>query len=164
VTDDGRATESTRRGVRMTEDEAWEFLRDGHTGILTTLRQDGSPVALPIWYAAIDGRIYVRTRGAKVVRARNDPRCSFLVESGTRWAELRAVHLTCSAAVLEEVPEDLAARIRAEMKRKYAAFRTSGTAMPAKTREHYAEARGAVIELTPIGRALTWDNTHLGLG
>jgi nitroimidazol reductase NimA-like FMN-containing flavoprotein (pyridoxamine 5'-phosphate oxidase superfamily) len=160
---DGDAT-TTRRSVRMTEDEAWEFLCRGHTGILTTLRRDGAPVALPIWYAALDGRIYVQTRGKKLLRARNDPRCSFLVESGERWAELRAVHLSCRATVLDDVSDDLGRRIREEMDRKYAAFRTTASAMPDATRQHYAKARGAVIELTPVGRTLAWDNTHLGLG
>jgi hypothetical protein len=164
LSDDGTIKAATRRSVRMTEDEAWDFVRDGHTGILTTLRRDGSPVALPIWYAAIDGRIYVQTRGKKVLRARNDPRCSFLVESGQRWAELRAVHMTCQAAVLDDVPDDLGAQIRDEMDRKYAAFRTAAAAMSDATRQHYAEARGAVVELTPVGKTLTWDNTHLGLG
>jgi nitroimidazol reductase NimA-like FMN-containing flavoprotein (pyridoxamine 5'-phosphate oxidase superfamily) len=83
----------------MTEDEAWDMLEHAHTGILTTLRHDGRPVALPIWFVVIDRRVYVTTRGKKVVRARNDSRASFLVESGDRWAELRAVHVDCRATV-----------------------------------------------------------------
>ena len=42
--------------VRMTDEEIWEFLSEGHTGIFTTLRRDGYPIALPVWYAVVDGR------------------------------------------------------------------------------------------------------------
>lgn len=150
-------------GVRMTHDEAWSFVRDAHTAIFTTLRQDGYPIALPIWFAALDERIYISTRGAKVVRSRRDPRCSFLVEAGERWAALQAVHFTCDALVLESVDEDLAQRIGAEMKRKYASFTTSGKSMPKATRKHYATSSGAMIQLVPHERFLTWDNNFLSV-
>ena len=80
--------------VRMNEEEIWDFLTNGHTGILTTLRRDGVPIAMPIWYAVVDHTVYIGTRGKKLTRLAHDPRASFLVESGEKWAELRAVHLT----------------------------------------------------------------------
>lgn len=152
------------RSIRMSEDEAWAFVADAHTGILTTLRRDGSPIALPIWFAVVDRRIYVSTRGKKVLRVRHDPRCSFLVEAGDRWAELEAVHLSCTGRVLDELSDDLRERIGAEMHRKYAAFRTATRSMPTATRAAYDPAAGAMIELTVDGRILTWDNRRLGLG
>ena len=77
-------------GVRLTDDEAWAELAAAHTGILTTLRRDGRPVALPVWFAVLDRRIYVRTPAGthKVGHVRHDPRATFLVERGERWAEL----------------------------------------------------------------------------
>ena len=53
---------------RMTEEEIWSFVTDAHTGILTTLRRDGVPIALPLWFACLDRRIYFRTRGKKLAR------------------------------------------------------------------------------------------------
>ena len=152
-----------RPTVRMSEAEAWDLLERSLTGILTTLRADGKPVALPIWFVVIDRRIYVQTRGKKVVRARNDSRASFLVEAGQRWADLHAVHVDCRAAVIEP-DEKLGRRIADAMAAKYAAYRTDRTAMPGATREHYAKAAGATIELTPEGKLLTWDNRKLGVG
>jgi len=146
----------------MTEDEAWATLAATHTGILTTLRADGRPVALPIWFVVLDRRIYVTTRGKKVLRARNDPRASFLVEAGERWADLRAVHIDCRASVIEP-SDDLADRIRTAMDDKYRAYRTAAQEMPAETREHYRRSLGAVIELVPDGKVLTWDNRRLGI-
>jgi nitroimidazol reductase NimA-like FMN-containing flavoprotein (pyridoxamine 5'-phosphate oxidase superfamily) len=148
--------------VRMTEDEIWGFLRGGHTGILATLRSDGVPVMMPIWYALVDRRIYVNTRGKKLTRVRNDPRASFLVETGERWAELRAVHLTGRAEIIEP-DAGLAAAIEAEMDRKYAAHRTPRAEMPEATRGAYREAATATVRFTPDDRVLHWDNRKLGV-
>ena len=148
--------------VRMTEDEAWSVIEASHTGILTTLRRDGRPVALPIWFVALDRRVYVSTRGKKVARVRHDDRASFLVEAGERWAELRAAHMDCRARVIEPTSV-LSERIRVALDQKYGAFRTAGTAMPSATRDHYRKAQGAVIELVPDGKLLTWDNNRLGI-
>jgi nitroimidazol reductase NimA-like FMN-containing flavoprotein (pyridoxamine 5'-phosphate oxidase superfamily) len=146
--------------VRMTHDEAWETLVHSTTGILTTLRRDGRPVALPVWFVALDRRVFVATRGKKVERARHDPRCSFLVEHGDRWSELRAVHLDCHAVELDGDDErrPVIARALAE---KYAALRTKAAAMPEATRDQYARATGAVLELVPEQKMLTWDNRKL---
>ena len=46
-------------GVRLSEEEAWAELGAAHTGILTTLRRDGRPVSLPVWFATVGRRIYV---------------------------------------------------------------------------------------------------------
>jgi PPOX class probable F420-dependent enzyme len=43
---------------------------------LSTFRRDGSTVATPVWFAAVDGLLYVFTAGGsgKVKRLRNNPR------------------------------------------------------------------------------------------
>ena len=88
--------------VRLSQDEAWEVLEHSHTGILTTLKADGAPVTLPVWFVVVDRTIGMMapSRTKKVSRIRRDPRASFLVESGQRWAELRAVHLSGSVEEL----------------------------------------------------------------
>lgn len=146
---------------RMTEDEIWSFVRDAHTGILTTLRRDGVPIALPLWFVELDGAIYTRTRGRKLQRITNDPRTSFLVESGVRWVDLKAVHMTGRAEVVD-LDDELGARFRAEMKRKYADARASGNEMPRESAEHYDTAVSGVVRFTPDERILNWDNRKLG--
>lgn len=154
------ADASTRPTVRMTDDEAWAMLERSITGILTTLRGDGRPVALPVWHVVLDRRIYVSTRGKKVLRAQNDPRCSYLVEDGERWADLRAVHVECAARVIE--PEgELARRLESAVDEKYAAYRMAPSTMPASAKDAYRKAVGATIELTPQGRLVAWDNRKL---
>jgi PPOX class probable F420-dependent enzyme len=148
--------------IRLSEDEAWEELARAHTGILTTLRADGSPVTLPIWFV-VDGRTicFATFEGTKkLARLSRDPRASFLVESGERWAELRAVHLN---GVVEPVEDDAdQQRIEAALDAKYAAFRTPRRQLPDKTKQAYSGRR--FFRLVPAPRVLTWDNSRLELG
>lgn len=145
---------------RMTTDEIWAFVTDAHTGIMTTLRRDGVPIALPIWFVCVDRTIYLRTRGKKLQRIARDARASFLVESGEHWAELTAVHLTGRAEIVD-LDAELSTRVRDEMERKYAAFRTAGADMPKATADHYATALSGVVRFTPDDRVLNWDNARL---
>jgi PPOX class probable F420-dependent enzyme len=149
-------------GVRLTDDEAWAELAAAHTGILTTLRRDGRPVALPVWFAVIDRHIYVRTPAGthKVGHVRHDPRATFLVERGERWAELCAVMVHADVDLLGAGDERDAVEVA--INEKYASFRTDDTRLPDATREHYA-VESAVLRLTPVGRLVTWDNSKLRL-
>jgi hypothetical protein len=156
--------EPARGSVRMSQDEVWTFVHEAHAAILVTLRADGMPVALPVWFAALDRRIFVRTRGKKLARIRRDGRASVLVESGTSWAELKAVHFTGRAVVLDPEPDSLATAVDRELDRKYAAFRTRAEAMPLATRESYARAALRLVEFIPERHVLNWDNSRLDLG
>jgi len=147
--------------VRLTPDEAWDVLERAHTGILTTLRRDGMPISLPMWFVVLDRTICISAPSGtkKLARLRHDPRASFLVESGERWAELEAVHLTGRIEVVTDDAE--IARIDASLDAKYAAFRTASTAMPQATRDHYAGRTW--LRLVADDRILSWDNRKLGL-
>jgi general stress protein 26 len=149
-------------GVRLSEDEAWAELAAAHTGILTTLRRDGRPVPLPVWFVALDRTIYVRTpaRTHKVGHVQHDPRATFLVERGERWAELCAVMLHADVSLLGDGAER--DTVESTLTEKYASFRTDDAQLPDATREHYA-VESAVLKLSPVGRLVTWDNSRLRL-
>ncbi|HUV11923.1 MAG TPA: pyridoxamine 5'-phosphate oxidase family protein [Acidimicrobiia bacterium] len=148
--------------IRLSRDEAWEVLRTTHTGIFTSLKADGTPITLPVWFAVLDGRIYVDAVATtkKVARIRRNPRVSFLVESGQRWRELRGVHLTGQARIVAD-PE-LTGRFRAVMGEKYAGFSGDRAAMPEESRGHY-EREHLVIEIEPDERILSYDNARIPL-
>lgn len=148
--------------VRMSDEEIWDFVRRSHTGILTTLRRDGVPIALPVWFVCLDRVVYSRTRGRKLARIRRDPRASFLVETGERWAELKAVCFTGRADVPELTPEQLAG-LEEQLDRKYAPFVTARHAMPEATRAVYRSGF-AWVRFMPDERVLNWDNARLPLG
>jgi hypothetical protein len=148
-------------GVRLTDDEAWAFLEAGHTGIFTTLRADGWPVSLPVWFVVVDRRIYVGTpaRAKKVARVRNDRRGCFLVEAGEAWTELAAVEVPVHASLVGRGGEaDLAI---AAIDVKYGAFRPAANRLPSATTKHYDSQ--ALLRLEPAGPALTWDNARIRL-
>jgi nitroimidazol reductase NimA-like FMN-containing flavoprotein (pyridoxamine 5'-phosphate oxidase superfamily) len=149
-------------GVRLDDDEAWAELTAAHTGILTTLRRDGRPVSLPVWFVAMDRHVYVRTpaRTHKVGHVEHDPRASFLVERGERWAELCAVMLHADVTLLGAGATRDA--VEAALHEKYASFRTGDAQLPDATRAHYA-VESAVLQLTPVGPLVTWDNSRLRL-
>jgi nitroimidazol reductase NimA-like FMN-containing flavoprotein (pyridoxamine 5'-phosphate oxidase superfamily) len=146
-------------GVRLEADEAWAVLASAHTGILTTLRRDGMPIALPVWFVVLDRTIClsVPARTKKVARIRHDPRASFLVESGLAWRDLEAVHLTGTVEEVEDL--ELIRRIDGALDVKYGAFRTPRADMPERTRAHYADR--AFLRLHPDERILSWDNRRL---
>src|SRR5437868_9975745 len=108
----------------MTPDEVWARLAAAHTGIVTTLRRDGMPIATPMWFCVHDDAVHFGTpsRSKKAGRLRRDPRVGFLVESGTRWAELWAVHVAGVATIVEE--QEAIDAVGAVMAEKYAGFST----------------------------------------
>jgi nitroimidazol reductase NimA-like FMN-containing flavoprotein (pyridoxamine 5'-phosphate oxidase superfamily) len=148
--------------VRLSEDEAWAVLAASHTGIFTTLRRDGMPISLPVWFVALDRTICLAapSRTKKIARLRHDQRAAFLVESGERWVDLEAVHLTGRVAFVEDLDE--ITRIDEALDRKYAAFRAQRSAMPEKTQQHYAGR--TFLRFEPDARFLSWDNRRLPLG
>jgi len=147
--------------IRLSREEAWEVLRRSHTGILSTLRADGSPITLPVWFIALDETICFATpsRTKKVSRINRDGRASFLVESGERWAELCGVHLVGRVERVDDEKDK--ARIDAALDEKYAAFRTPRDDMPSATGDYYT-AR-TFFRLIPGPRVLTWDNSRISL-
>ena len=141
----------------MDDAEVRDFLETGHSGVFATVRADGSPALVPLWYVLVDGSVFVRTfaKSAKAKHIRADSRVSFLVESGRAWAELKAV-VIYGNAVIETAPE-IVASVDDTFAAKYQAFLMPSTA-PDKTQQHYAQ-EWIHVRIVPTRRALTWDNS-----
>ena|SRR5437660_6613665 len=147
--------------VRLEPAQVWRVVTAAHTGIFTTLRRDATPIALPVWFVALDRRIFVAAPEAtkKLARIANNPRASFLVERGEHWAELTAVHFTGNCEIVSD--QALADRVDRALEDKYAAFRTAPERLPRATTTRYA--RRVVICFTPDDRVISWDNHLLNL-
>ena len=145
--------------IRLTADEAWDEIASAHTGILTTLRRDGMPIALPVWFVAEDRTIAMMTPAGtkKIARVSRDPRASFLVESGQRWADLLGVHLTGRVEIVTD--EAAIQRIEEAVNAKYAAFRPALADLPTATETYYAKQ--VFLRFVPEARILTWDNSRI---
>jgi Pyridoxamine 5'-phosphate oxidase len=145
--------------VTLSPEQQREFLERGHTGTVTTLKQDGSPVTLPVWYVVVDNAVYIRTplRTKKVTRLRNDSRAWFLVESGLKWVELAAVGFPARGVILEPGPET--DRVLEAFGAKYRDYGPPTQGLPAATERRYAAP--AVIRLEQTGPAVSWDNSQI---
>lgn len=145
----------------MNDEEQREFLENSHTAIVTTIRKDGRPSAVPIWYVMVDGRMYIGTPppAAKLKHLKRDPRCCVLIESGEKWRELAALQFQADAVILEDGPEAAAADAASQV--KYEAFRTPPEQMPASAQALYGQS--VWIRLDPVGRAVTWKNAKMRL-
>jgi len=148
-------------GVRLSTSEAWQVLEASHTGVLTTLRADGFPITLPVWFVVWERTVCFGAPSLtrKVTRIRRDPRASFLVESGKHWSELRAVQLNGDVEIVQDGSE--VEQIARAIDAKYAGFTTPPEAMPAGTRAHYAGR--TFLRLRPQPRILSWDNSRIDL-
>jgi nitroimidazol reductase NimA-like FMN-containing flavoprotein (pyridoxamine 5'-phosphate oxidase superfamily) len=146
-------------GISLTDDEAWAFLEGGHTGILSTMRADGYPISLPVWYVIDDHVIYTRTpaSASKLKRILRNPRASFLVEHGLHWRELQAVVVSVDAHIIED--EAGASRVFELMNSKYEGFRAVN--LPNASKRHYSTS--IAISLHPCGPFVTWDNSRIRL-
>ena len=149
-------------GINLDEDQQWAFLAEGHEGAFTTLRSDGWPVSLPVWYVVKDRTVYLRTQPSakKVARLQNDPRSSFLVSSGLRWAELKAVVLTCRAVAVAVEDERVRSEVLALFDEKYDAFRTAKAEMPSSSQARY-KGEPVILRLDVVDTTLSWDNSQL---
>jgi hypothetical protein len=150
-------------GIQFTDQEEREFLTTMHAGVVTTLRRDGWPISLPVWFAYVDGAIYVRTpaKSKKVARVRQDDRVCFLVEAGEAWAELHAV--LWLGRLVEVTDDDVRDRVGSVIDAKYVGFSMVRAKMPDATKQHYG-TREVMYELRPTERRLTWDNRKLRTG
>ena len=150
-------------GVRLSEDEAWERLTNSHTGTITTLRRDGWPISLPMWFAVVDRKIYMRTLAAskKALRIKHDERACFMVESGEAWKDLAAVVVPVRASLIDSSSPE-AKRALEVLGAKYRGFGLPQKQVPEATKKHYG-AGNVVIRLDPAGAMITWDNARIRL-
>jgi PPOX class probable F420-dependent enzyme len=67
----------------MAEDVLDEFLRQPHIGVLATLRGDGRPYTVPIWWLWFDGAFWLTGTTSRVWcrQLRRDPRASLCIEA-----------------------------------------------------------------------------------
>lgn len=147
--------------LALDDAERDRFLAEAHTGIVSTLRADGRPVTLPVWFVVVDGDIYLDTpaQSAKRKRVGRDARGSFLVERGTAWTELSAVHFEVEVSVVEE--PDVVDAVRGAMADKYDHHRPPAEELPGAVQAAYADM--VVLRLRPVGKVLSWDNAKIRL-
>jgi PPOX class probable F420-dependent enzyme len=93
-----------RAQVVMSDDEVAEFLQQQRSSTLATHGPQGQIHLVGMWYAVLDGQIWFETKkkAQKTVNLHRDPRCSFLVETGHTYDQLRGVAIEGTGVVVED--------------------------------------------------------------
>ncbi|MEX0783800.1 MAG: pyridoxamine 5'-phosphate oxidase family protein [Dehalococcoidia bacterium] len=68
---------------RMKPDVLEEFLQQPHVGVLATLRKNGLPYTVPVWWLWKDGLVWLTGTHSRVWcrQLKNDPRASLCIEA-----------------------------------------------------------------------------------
>lgn len=82
-----------RNQIVMTDEEITDFVARSRTGTMATISAGGQPHLVAMWYAVLDGDIWVETKikSQKVVNIRRNSRVSFMIEAGMTYDSLAGV-------------------------------------------------------------------------
>jgi PPOX class probable F420-dependent enzyme len=88
----------------MSDAEITQFLLEQRVATLATIRPDGQPHLVAMWYAVLDGVVWFETKAKsqKAVNLRRDGRVTVMVESGHTYDALRGVALEGRATVVDD--------------------------------------------------------------
>ena len=100
-----------RASIVMSDDEIADFVVKSRTGTMATIGRDGQPHLTAMWYAVVDGEIWLETKAKsqKAVNLTRDPRVTFLIEDGDTYDTLRGVSFEGVAEIVDD-PGRLAPR------------------------------------------------------
>jgi nitroimidazol reductase NimA-like FMN-containing flavoprotein (pyridoxamine 5'-phosphate oxidase superfamily) len=145
-------------GITMSDADIWLMLATAEKGVFVSLRKSGAPIALPVWFVAHEQSIYLRTpaRSKKISRITADHRVAFLVDDGRAWSELRGLHISGTADLVDD--PQLNDVIGMLIDTKYARLRTASSQRSDSTNKHYADRR--LIRIKP-DEIMSWDNSLL---
>jgi len=103
----------------MSEDAIVDFVVKSRTGTLATIGPDGQPHLTAMWYAVVDGEIWLETKAKsqKAVNLIRDPRVSFLIEDGQSYDTLRGVSFEGVAEIVDD--PDLLHRVGVSVWERY---------------------------------------------
>jgi PPOX class probable F420-dependent enzyme len=147
---------SQRERIRMTDNEAAEFLAAERTVHVASIGPDGTPHLVPMWFAVIDGRIafWTYAKSQKAINLRRDPRVTCLVEAGDSYGELRGLSITGRAEIADDYDTvfDVGAVV-------YARYQGAMTHESRKGVE--SEARKRVAVFVNPEKTVSWDHRKL---
>ena len=147
-----------RTQIVMSDDEIAAFVTRNRTGTMATVGPDGQPHLVAMWYAELDGEIWVETKfkSQKVVNLRRTPKVSFLIEDGMTYDSLRGVAFEGVAEIHDD--PDIIFKVGVSVWERYNGPYTDDL-KPAVDR--MMNKRVAVRINT--NRVRSWDHTKLGL-
>ena len=96
--------QNQRAAIQMSDDEVAIFIERQRSATVATVGPSGMPHLVAMWYAVIDGQVWIETKAKsqKVVNLRRNDLFSFLVEDGLTYDQLRGVSLEGRGVVLDD--------------------------------------------------------------
>ncbi|KHK92254.1 pyridoxamine 5'-phosphate oxidase family protein [Novosphingobium malaysiense] len=150
---------SRRELVEMTAAGVRAYLEGQRRMVLITNGPHGMPHPVPMNYGLDeDGRVLLTSfaRSQKVRNLERDPRASLLVESGDRYADLKAVILYADAEIVRD-PDEIV-KLMGLIKAAEPLAGSLDAAMSQQVRTSIAKR--VVLRFTPF-RVVSWDHTKL---
>lgn len=97
-----------RGKIEMDDAETATFIEQSRTATLATLGPSGHPHLVAMWYAVIDGQVWVETKAKsqKAVNLRRDGRVTVSIEAGFTYDQLRGVAIEGQGVIVED-PDQL---------------------------------------------------------
>lgn len=147
-----------RAQIIMSEDEIAEFVTNSRTGTLATIGADGQPHLVAMWYAVLDGEIWLETKikSQKAVNLRRDARYTFMIEAGDTYDALRGVSFEGTAEIVED--PDTIFRVGVSVWERY----TGPYTEEMKPGVDMMMNKRVGVRLIP-SRTRSWDHRKLGL-
>jgi hypothetical protein len=132
--------------LAMTATETDTFLDEERVLRLATVDEDGWPAVVPVWFVWYEGAFWVwnLTRAKRTARLREGTRCSFVVDGGEAYPELRGASGRLEQTFVADPEVPLQVRVRFSQ-------RYFGTDHPVEPADHHQW-----IRFTPLTLA-TWD-------
>ncbi len=142
----------------MSSDEIADFVVKSRTGTLATIGSDGQPHLTAMWYAVVDGEIWLETKAKsqKAVNLGRDPRVSFLIEDGHTYDTLRGVSFEGVAEIVDD--PDVSHRVGVSVWERY----TGPYTEEMKPFVEQMMNKRVCVRIVPR-RARSWDHRKLGL-
>ena len=142
----------------MSADEIADFVVNSRTGTLATVGPDGQPHLTAMWYAVVDGEIWLETKAKsqKAVNLQRDPRVSFLIEGGDTYDTLRGVSFEGTAEIVDD--PDVSHRVGVSVFERY----TGPYSDELRPIVEQMMNKRVCVRIVPH-RARSWDHRKLGL-
>ncbi|WP_343603062.1 PPOX class F420-dependent oxidoreductase [Mycobacterium sp.] len=147
-----------RAQIVMSGAEIADFVTGSRTGTLATIGPDGQPHLTAMWYAVVDGKIWLETKAKsqKAVNLRRDPRVSFLLEDGDTYDTLRGASFEGVAEIVDD--PDAIFRVGVSVWERYTGPYTDDMKPAVDQMMHNRIAVRIVAR-----RTRSWDHRKLGL-
>ena len=146
-----------RQQIALTAEEQAAYLASAKTIILSTIDGQGYPHSIAMWFSVIDGLVHMTTfrKSQKVVNVRRNPKVSLLVESGTRYVELRGLLIRGTAEIVDDT--EVCLDILTDIQSRY-----EGHNVPELREILRAQAIKRVALRIHPERVASWDHAKLG--